>query len=253
LERLGPVLFEPDRTQFDLSWRMFGVSVRVHPLFWLVSAILGFDSVRRGFEYLLLWIGCVFVSILIHEFGHVFMGQVFGSRGHIVLYSMGGLAIGSSDLRSRWQRIAVSFAGPLAQFLLFGLIFLAALRVLPALGPARQLSPTAFVIEQMLWINLAWPILNLLPIWPLDGGRISRDLLDWLMPRQGVRVSLGISFLVAGVLAVNALAAANGHALVDFLPGGTYMALFFALFALSSFQEMQQESEKPWRRQDPWD
>ena len=69
-------------------------------------------AIERGFEYLLIWIGCVFGSILIHEMGHVFMGQVFGAQGTIVLYSLGGLAIGSSNLPSRWQRIAVSFAGP---------------------------------------------------------------------------------------------------------------------------------------------
>ena len=68
--------------------------------------------------YLVLWIICVFVSILIHEMGHVLMGRLFGAEGHIVLYSFGGLAIGSKRLADRWQRIAVSFAGPLAQFIL---------------------------------------------------------------------------------------------------------------------------------------
>ena len=65
----------------------------------------------------------MFVSILIHEFGHVWMGQAFGSRGHIVLYGFGGLAIGSNRLDSRWQRIAVSFAGPLAGFAFLGILF----------------------------------------------------------------------------------------------------------------------------------
>ena len=88
------MLFEPERTQFDLNWRMFGIPVRVHPWFWLMGVILGWSAVERGVQYLVLWIVCVFVSILVHEFGHVFMGLVFGSRGHIVLYSFGGLAVG---------------------------------------------------------------------------------------------------------------------------------------------------------------
>src|SRR5207302_5403914 len=70
-----------------------------------------YTTLFRSVSYLLIWIACTFVSILIHELGHVFMGRLFGSHGHIVLYSFGGLAIGSSALRSRWQRIAVYFAG----------------------------------------------------------------------------------------------------------------------------------------------
>src|SRR5438105_4366565 len=113
------LFLEPERTPYDWNWRIFGIPVRVHPLFWLISVILGWDTVHEGFQYLLLWIGCVFVSILVHELGHVFMGQVFGSPGYIVLHSFGGLAVGSSALQNRWKRIAVYFAGPLAGFLLY--------------------------------------------------------------------------------------------------------------------------------------
>ena len=118
-------LLEPAETQFDLRWNMFGVPVRVHPMFWLMTAFLGWNLTSRdnGLRLLLLWIICVFVSILLHELGHVFVGRFFGSRGHIVLYSFGGLAVGSKALASRWQRIAVSLAGPLVQLLLFGILF----------------------------------------------------------------------------------------------------------------------------------
>src|SRR5579859_1208651 len=50
------------------------------------------------------------------------MGRLFGSDGHIVLYSFGGLAVGSNALDSGWKRALVSFAGPLAQFVLLGLV-----------------------------------------------------------------------------------------------------------------------------------
>ena len=77
----------PGRTQFDLNWRLFGVDVRVSPWFWLVSALLGWEAmVPRGFQFLILWVLCVFVSILLHEFGHVLVGRVFGSDGYIVKF-----------------------------------------------------------------------------------------------------------------------------------------------------------------------
>ncbi|MGE3809434.1 MAG: peptidase, partial [Gemmataceae bacterium] len=78
-------------TPYDLNFRLGSIPVRVNPWFWVISAILGFSAGRElGFEFLLAWIGCVFVSILIHELGHVGMGMVFGTRGHILLYSFGG-------------------------------------------------------------------------------------------------------------------------------------------------------------------
>src|SRR3954451_7375602 len=98
------MFFEPERTAYDLRFRMLGTEVRVHPLFWLVSFFMGANLSKLGFGYVVLWVGCVFVSILLHELGHVLVGRLFGSEGHIVLYSLGGLAVGSNRLPSRWQR-----------------------------------------------------------------------------------------------------------------------------------------------------
>jgi stage IV sporulation protein FB len=251
------MLLEPERTQFDLHFRMLGVDVRVHPMFWLMSALFGLDTLREGVPYLVFWVICVFVSILLHELGHVFIGRVFGSYGHIVLFSFGGLAIGSSDLRSRWQRIAVYFAGPLAQFILYGLIWGFLYLDGSWLMLGKLPKPVLAGVAYLLFINLYWPLLNLLPVWPLDGGRISREILEWLMPAKGIRVSLGLSVLVAGLLAVNSLVAAarpDQAPLIPFLyAGGMYTALFFGLLALSSFQAMQAEERKPWERDpDHW-
>src|SRR5437879_6589053 len=118
------LLLEPGHTPYDLHFVVFGIPVRVHPMFWLVAAIMGFHNLNRenGLTLIAVWMACMFVSILIHEMGHVIVGQLCGSHGHIVLYAFGGLAIGSNQLADRWQRIAVCFAGPLAQFLLLGLV-----------------------------------------------------------------------------------------------------------------------------------
>jgi Zn-dependent protease len=280
------ILYEPERTQFDLNWRMFGIPVRVSPWFWFMSVVLGWSAIHRGISYLLLWVGCVFVSILVHELGHVFAGRYFGSDGHIVLHSLGGLAIGSSDLRSRWQRIVVYFAGPLAGFLLLGALAVGLFVFAPDLfayhwinvqlqlgltpdldqlsGDPRILRrilafPTLAdrAIDNLIWINLFWGLLNLLPIWPLDGGQISRDFLDWLDPGKGLRTSLIISMLVAGILAVNSLAATYGKPLIPFLGmGDLFMTLLFAMFALQSYQLLQQlpAGRRRWDedRDEPW-
>jgi stage IV sporulation protein FB len=246
-------LLEPQRTTFDLNWRMFGTDVRVHPMFWLFSAILGWGWQSFGIEYLLIWIGCMFVSILVHEFGHVFAGQFFGRESAIVLYAFGGLAVGANHLHRRWERVIVCLAGPAAGFVLFGFVLLFLL-----FGPEVR-SPLVQSALSMLWfINLAWGILNLLPIWPLDGGQVSREVLSCIFRGNGLRLSLGISFLFAALLAIQALMSQYGMPLVPWLHiGGTYTAILFGLLAMESFQLLQQaERNRRYWNQDgstPWE
>src|SRR4029077_4224312 len=97
-------------------------------------------------------------------------------------------------------------------------------------------EPALVALDQLYFVNLFWPILNLLPVWPLDGGRISRETFEWLMPRNGTGVSLFLSFLVAAFLAICFLAAYNGHPILPFFGGGLYTALLFAMFAVSNVQ-----------------
>jgi membrane-associated protease RseP (regulator of RpoE activity) len=270
------MFMEPTPTAYDLRWHMFGIPVRVHPMFWLISVIMGWGLLERGMEYLLIWIGCLFVSILIHELGHVWMGQLFGSQGHIVLYGFGGLAIGSNQLRRRWQRILVCFAGPLAGFIFLGLVFLglwvwdpqafpfylgmAKLQLGLPLGnlhvPAEAAMPNGFVLEafgQLFFINLLWGLINLLPVWPLDGGQISRDVCEGLSPDRGLTHSLGISLVVAGLLALHCFLVSIGQRLVPIAFGNPYAALLFALLAVQSYQLLQQaHAQRRWM-DDRWD
>jgi stage IV sporulation protein FB len=262
------LLMEPNETPYDLRWRMLGTSVRVHPMFWLVSVIMGSGTLTMGIKYLLVWVGCIFVSILIHELGHVWMGQAFGSHGHIVLYGFGGLAIGSNQLRSRWQRIAVCFAGPLAGFVFLGLIlaflwiydadgFLWCLRGLGLpMGEDVALELTPRIrhplvwagLFDLIWINLFWGLMNLLPVWPLDGGQISRDAWLGVSPETGLKHSLGLSMLVAGLLAIHSFMVAIGRQLLPIPIGSTYTALLFAMLAVQSYQLLQQaHAEERWR------
>lgn len=235
-------LVEPDPTALDLNWRMFGVPVRVHPLFWLITLVLGWGNAGGQADLLLIWVACVFVSLLNHELGHVFAGLAFGRRGHIVLHSFGGLAVGSSDLASRWQRIMVYAAGPLIQLALYGILWLLAAHFIQGLEPNPRLG---LAFDYLLAINWYWPILNLLPIWPLDGGQISRDVFLGVVPGRGLTWSLGVSLLTAG-----------GLAAYFWWRGQTYNAILFGFLGLGSFQTLQQlRSAGPWiqERRSSWE
>ena len=94
------LLADPQPTPFDLRFRLFRTHVRIHPLFWLIAVMLGWGythlhrpATGNIVGDLALWVGCVFVSILVHEFGHALTGRLFGSHAHIVLYGFGGLGI----------------------------------------------------------------------------------------------------------------------------------------------------------------
>src|SRR5262249_5198122 len=124
---LTVVLTDPGPSPFDLRFRLFGTPVRVHPLFWLCSAILGWGMINQWRQPatgnvlgdLARWVACVFVSIVLHEFGHVWAFRAFGNHAHVVLHTLGGLAIPDGEPRWRWQRIIVAAAGPGIQLALW--------------------------------------------------------------------------------------------------------------------------------------
>jgi stage IV sporulation protein FB len=267
------MLFDPGESAYDLRFRLLGVPVRVHPMFWLVSFFMGSSAAQLGFEFLLIWIGAVFVSILIHEMGHVLAGNAFGSRGYIVLYGFGGLAIGSNRLDERWQRVIVSFAGPGAGFAFLALVltglwlrspdefggYLDLVRMSIGMRPTEGGFPRdniylVAIANDLIFINLFWGLVNLLPIWPLDGGQISREGFVAAAGRSGVWQSLALSFALSLVIAVHSALAMHGRSPLPLPIGGSmFTVIFFGMFAVQSWQEMQRaEAERRWMR-DHWD
>ncbi len=216
-------LQEPPRTQYDLNFRMMGIPVRVHPFFWLLATILGLSASGDESLDLLIWVAVCFVSILVHEFGHALTIRYFGWSPHVVLTSFGGLAIynpsfspvgrGGRRMRNSGAvQILISLAGPGAGFLLAALV----LAVLAATGHAswfnlfgrniviREGAPlTNPSLRTLVWfllqVNIYWGLLNLLPIYPLDGGQVSRELF-LANSNDGVRRSLVLSFITAAML-----------------------------------------------------
>ncbi len=238
---------EPATTRYDLHFRLAGVPVRVHPFFWFISALLGFTA--RDPVFMVMWVGVVFVSILVHEFGHAFAMRRFGESPRIVLYSFGGLTIAdpapwgrtwATLPRSAQEQIVISAAGPAAGFLLAGLVIATAVALGFGLGfgvvtPSTSLltSPgfkyLGELIFQLLWVNIGWGVINLLPVHPLDGGSISRSLFVIGDPLRGVEKSLWVSVVVGAAVAVLGLIVLKNP----------FIGVLFGLLAFSSYSLLQ--------------
>ena len=122
------MLQAPRETEYDLNFHFLGFAVRISWTFWLGALFIGFHLVQSmdnvfgplspgRAALFLLWTGCVFVSILIHELGHALAFRQFGIHSSIVLYHFGGLAIptgsflpSSSGRLTLKQDIWVTFA-----------------------------------------------------------------------------------------------------------------------------------------------
>src|SRR5438046_438875 len=102
----------------DWNFRLFGIPVRVTFWFWLVSVVMFHDPRPKT---IVMWVAVCFVSILVHEFGHVWAFRRFGVNAEPVLYAWGGLAIPDRDLRGTLPNFVVSLAGPAAGFCLAAL------------------------------------------------------------------------------------------------------------------------------------
>jgi Zn-dependent protease len=256
---------DPGRSQWDLQFHLLGVPIRVHPMFWLMSLLLGNSWLRVGISYLLAWVVCVFVSILIHEMGHVLAARAFGVWSEIVLYGFGGLAIGAGQMRSKGQHIIVCFAGPLAGFVFLGTVILVLPivsqeewsyvrnQIMALLGLEAEdrdllvgFGLKRAILSDLFWINLVWGLVNLLPIWPLDGGQISKDVFAILSPRNGASIALGISMVLSGLMALNSLVVMNGGKLLpSWVPaGGLWTVLMFGYLAVGSFMALQEEQRR---------
>jgi len=216
----GPV----QQTPYDVEFSLFGIPTRIHPLFWLVAVIFGWGLQRP--DLIIIWVLCVFISILVHEMGHALLARAFGYYPHIVLHHFGGYASYMPDGRETpWKSIAISFAGPLAGFIFWGLLLLLVIGL--RLGNVTINDNVAFALGQLLFINLYWGLINLLPVLPLDGGRISNELFGMWSRRNGDVWALRVGVAV-GI----------GMAVFSMQSGDRYLAFLFGILALMNFQAL---------------
>ncbi len=242
------MLVDINPTAFDLKFRLLGFPIRVNPFFWLVMALLGQWIVTDpdyGFFYLPLWVVCGFASILIHELGHAVAARWFGSPSSILLYGFGGLAMYESSPKAGWRRMVIALAGPAAGFALLAIVVAS-----DAVADWSKNGRIFQALAEFLYVmNLFWSLLNLLPIWPLDGGKVCREVLYMAGARRPDATTYVISMVVAGAVLVLSLAAWSGRLpreVAEWIPfrPSLFTLLFFGFFIVQNYQLYQETNRR---------
>ena len=171
--------------------RVAGVPVRFEPAFFVIILLLGLP---QSPEFVATWVAVATVSILVHEMGHAMAFRAYGLDSRVVLHGFGGLTTAEGVI-GPGARIVTSLAGPLSALLLIGL----PAWLLEQSGAALT-GAGATVLSQIVWINVGWSLLNLLPVLPLDGGHVFLAVCDATTDGRGRRAAEILSVAVAGVI-----------------------------------------------------
>ena len=179
-----------------------GIPVWVSPWLLLLGAFLVHEEgVSQG---LALTLGLA-LSVLVHELGHALVARRYRLSPQILLHGLGGLCAHERAERDRHDAL-ILVAGPLAGLLL-GVLVLASSFALQWANVAIG-RPAGRVLDFLIEINIGWSLVNLLPMWPLDGGRLFRlGLLQMLRPLWAERVTHALSVALLGGAAVVAFLA----------------------------------------------
>jgi stage IV sporulation protein FB len=190
-----------------MSWSLnigmiAGTAVRVHVTFllflgWIFAAswiVGGPESAWQGLAFLVLLFACV----LAHEFGHIFTARAFSvSTPDVTLLPIGGVARLERIPEEPYEEFLIAIAGPLVNVAIaIALIVIAGANV--SMGDLYAVeSPTAAMVDRLAAVNLFLAVFNMIPAFPMDGGRVLRALLA---SRMGyVRATEIAAFIGQGV------------------------------------------------------
>lgn len=185
-----------------LRWKVFeffGIPVYVEMTFLLL--LFMFLNTGASFSHGLAEVLILALSIVCHEYGHALTGRAFGCATHdITLSFIGGCASMVTMPRRSWQEFLVAIAGPLVSFVLCGIGF-ATLFFLPI-----ENRFLAYMIACLSYFNLVLGCFNLLPGFPMDGGRIFRSVMMLFTTRpKATFVAMWVGRVVAVLLGLSGL------------------------------------------------
>ena len=167
--------------------RFAGVDLFIHWTFLFSPIYVALDGWRNGFTVaqvmvLQLLLIAVFACIVCHELGHALAARLFSIRTRdIIITPIGGLARLEKMPRKPQQELVVTFAGPLANLFIAMILSLVVWLTRSSLVPRAAFPELVDFPIILIWINLFLFVFNLIPAFPMDGGRILRSSLGLIL------------------------------------------------------------------------
>jgi len=225
---------------FGMSWklgRVAGIDVFLHPTFLL---LLAYVAIVQGGIGSVVLVSAVFGCVLLHELGHAMMARRFGiGTADITLYPIGGVARLLRMPRAPGAELLIALAGPAVNVMI--VMALEAVRWLGLVGSPWSPNLASMYVDALIWINLSLALFNLIPAFPMDGGRVLRALLSgWLGRGRATMIAAGIGRVLAVMFGVYSLFS------------GSLMQVFLASFIYyAAGQELSRVlAEEQWHRPD---
>jgi Zn-dependent protease/predicted transcriptional regulator len=188
----------PPRKRSFWTWNLghvSGIALRVHVTLVLLLGWIAVSYAVQGAGFAGTALGvslvvAVFATIVVHELGHALVARRYGIKTRdIMLLPIGGIASLERMPDTPRQELAVALVGPAINLVIAGLIWVG----------VALFGYSAFAV-QLVWINIALAVFNLIPAFPMDGGRATRALLSMWLGREratDVAAALGKMFAVA--------------------------------------------------------
>jgi len=182
--------------------KLLGIKVYIHWTFWFLALYVGLSHIRQGLGPAASAIGFIFAvfgCVFLHEMGHALAGKWFRIPTlDITLYPIGGVARMADFTRTPFVELVVAIAGPMVNLVIASGLFLG----LSIRASVDQITPDSIgafgPLEQLLIINVILAVFNMLPAFPMDGGRVLRSLLAMMMPyAQATRLAARFGQIMA--------------------------------------------------------
>lgn len=214
---------------------LFNIPVLIHPTFWIFLIFFSDILYHPSIETLII-ASVMFFSLLVHEFGHALTAVYFGKRPTITLEGFGGNASYKSGGITAKQQFLITLNGPLLESMLI-LISYGLLKS----GIFASHYYIIYTLYITMYLNIYWCLINLIPVDPLDGGKLLRYFLVKKFGDRGYKIStiIGIS---------SALIAAP----LLYLWGSTFFPILLLFLAFQNYQNLShytvRHQESPYKK-----
>lgn len=168
---------------------LYGTKIYIHWSFWILAIVVFLSNMSKGFGPAVSALGfifSVFACVFLHELGHALAARKFGRPTlDITLLPIGGVARIQGSKPDPWSDGWIAIAGPIVNFAIALVLMLGIfLGLLPSVDLTKISITDLSWAQQLLIANIAIGVFNLLPLFPLDGGRILRSLLCYFTTRE---------------------------------------------------------------------